>query len=301
VGWPVDLHDPIAYAAIAAAAALYLAVDFFVGAGIVACVREGQNLWQVTRREFLDLVPNHVVLLVLGTATIFTYHEIGILALALFAVIVIVPQVLLPILLRPRPVTDLTHSEAVVTYATVLADELGADDRVKQVVRYAGEEITEPDTPAYGRVVADHLETNNSSWWLRDVDGMIKLQYDITEALLYRNEHWDCSDEGFPGGVGGQMIPLTSRILAIANEWAVLTVSGAWTVTHAQAIKKLEERADTQFDPQIVAAAAQVVAKQRMELTDYEPRVHTFPIPKLIRKAPRLGQLVSEARAARSD
>jgi HD-GYP domain-containing protein (c-di-GMP phosphodiesterase class II) len=57
------------------------------------------------------------------------------------------------------------------------------------------------------------------------------------------------------------MIPLTSRILAVADAWAHLTAGGYPRLTHAQALGLLEARAGLHFDPAVVAVAARLVER----------------------------------------
>jgi hypothetical protein len=213
---------------------------------------------------------------------VFLYIQLGILALGVFAAITLVPQLLLPVLLRPRPVDELSHADAVALYSRAIASVLKLDDTMKEILADASQHIEGPDSQTNG--------------------GKIKASYsgehfhDVVEAVLYYREHWD-SPDGFPGGVGGEMIPLSSRILAVADHWASLTASGVWTVTHAQAINKLSEQSGVEYDPGVVAAAAKVVEEERMGLTDNQPQLHEVPLPQLVRKVPRLSGLISANRA----
>ena len=46
----------------------------------------------------------------------------------------------------------------------------------------------------------------------------------VQETLLFYREHWDAPG-GTPGSLSGELIPQTSRILAVADVWARLTAA----------------------------------------------------------------------------
>jgi len=72
------------------------------------------------------------------------------------------------------------------------------------------------------------------------------------EIALYHHEKWDGS--GYPHGLKGEEIPLSARIVAIADVFDALTserpYKKAWPIEKAVAL--LEEEAGTHFDPNLV-------------------------------------------------
>ncbi len=74
---------------------------------------------------------------------------------------------------------------------------------------------------------------------------MLDLAADIA---LHHHEHWDGS--GYPGGLAGEQIPLTSRVVALAESFDAIL--GAPTEV-ASLVHAIESRAGTQFDPQLVS------------------------------------------------
>jgi hypothetical protein len=185
---------------------------------------------------------------------------------------------LLPILLKPRPVSELPYPRAVALYARVIAQamKLGRAERLvlEDASSHLGEKLDL--TPAA-------LSSENAEHCLN-----------VKEAVLYYRENWDAPG-GFPGAVGGEMIPLASRILAVADVWARLTAAGSPGLTHAQALSQLGSRAGLHFDPTVVAAVANVVEAERLGLrgdTAYEPRLYRLPMPSLV------GRLGASAQAA---
>jgi response regulator RpfG family c-di-GMP phosphodiesterase len=73
------------------------------------------------------------------------------------------------------------------------------------------------------------------------------------EIALYHHEHWDGT--GYIG-LKGENIPLSGRIVSVADAFDVLThdrpFQKAWTV--AAAVAEVENQSGRQFDPQVVAA-----------------------------------------------
>ncbi|MGB7588030.1 MAG: HD domain-containing phosphohydrolase [Solirubrobacterales bacterium] len=73
---------------------------------------------------------------------------------------------------------------------------------------------------------------------------------------LTHHEHWDGS--GYPHGLRGTDIPLSGRIVAVADVFDALIqerpYKRAWSIP--EAVAKVEQQADEQFDPHVVRAFA---------------------------------------------
>ena len=76
---------------------------------------------------------------------------------------------------------------------------------------------------------------------------------ELAEAVLSHHEHWDGS--GYPKGLSGEKIPLSARIIAVAESYdrMVYAPDGMNTKSSKDAIHELRRCAGTQFDPNIVA------------------------------------------------
>ena len=74
------------------------------------------------------------------------------------------------------------------------------------------------------------------------------------QIALTHHEHWDGS--GYPTGLAGEAIPITGRIVAVADVFDALThprpYKAAWST--ADAITELTSHAGTHFDPLVVDA-----------------------------------------------
>jgi HD-GYP domain-containing protein (c-di-GMP phosphodiesterase class II)/HAMP domain-containing protein len=93
---------------------------------------------------------------------------------------------------------------------------------------------------------------------------MFQVGIEIAEA---HHEKYDGS--GYPGGLKGQEIPLSARIVAVADVFDALTskrpYKDAWPVEKALAF--MAEAAGTQFDPDVVAAMERALPRM-MEIYD---------------------------------
>jgi putative two-component system response regulator len=72
------------------------------------------------------------------------------------------------------------------------------------------------------------------------------------EIALAHHEKWDGS--GYPNGLKAEQIPISGRIIAIADVFDALTTARpykeAWTVTDA--IRLIDDNSGSHFDPELV-------------------------------------------------
>ena len=74
------------------------------------------------------------------------------------------------------------------------------------------------------------------------------------ETVLYHHEAWD--GRGYPSGFKGEEIPLSARILTIADVYDVLTSQRPYKVAYSNdaARERLLSGSGTSFDPLLVSA-----------------------------------------------
>lgn len=74
------------------------------------------------------------------------------------------------------------------------------------------------------------------------------------EVAYYHHERWD--GNGYPFGLKGEAIPLSARIVSIADVYDALTSARRYkkAFTHEEACRIITEAKGTQFDPEIVDA-----------------------------------------------
>jgi len=101
--------------------------------------------------------------------------------------------------------------------------------------------------------VKDHARMGGDA--LRDVDAEIKRESFLTlgkEIAYYHHERWD--GDGYPEGRRGDEIPLSARIVAVADVYDALTSDRPYkkAVSHEEAMSTIIEGRASQFDPEIV-------------------------------------------------
>ncbi len=76
----------------------------------------------------------------------------------------------------------------------------------------------------------------------------------VASWVLHHHERWD--GDGYPDRLGGEAIPLGSRILFVADAYDAMTTDRIYRskLSHERAISELERCAGTQFDPEVVSA-----------------------------------------------
>jgi diguanylate cyclase (GGDEF)-like protein len=84
---------------------------------------------------------------------------------------------------------------------------------------------------------------------LADID----FPWDVRPIVESHHERWD--GKGYPHGIAGDAIPLTARILCVADVYDALTSARSYKppLAHDAAMKILREEAGRQFDPALVA------------------------------------------------
>jgi hypothetical protein len=244
----------------------------------VGVILNGEPARAIIRAELIRPAPATLAMIGAGVLTAYLYSLIGVVALALFAVIVVIPQYVLPVLLRPRPVREVPYPKAVALYARSIAHVLGLDPATRLILEDAS---TFLDMKVFHAVQGKLRHAEFEHWSA------------VQETLLFYREHWDAPG-GAPGALTGELIPTTSRVLAVADVWARLTAEGSPELTHLQALSVLQSRAGYHFDPGVVDAVAEVVASEELGRygdSAYEPHLHHMPLPQLVAKlrAPAVG------------
>jgi HD-GYP domain-containing protein (c-di-GMP phosphodiesterase class II) len=80
-------------------------------------------------------------------------------------------------------------------------------------------------------------------------------------ALIVRFHHERYDGRGYPDGLAGERIPLTSRIVAVSDAYCAMTSDRPYrrALDRAAALNELDAAAGTQFDPRLVERLAWVI------------------------------------------
>ncbi|MDC7221655.1 MAG: response regulator [Spirochaetales bacterium] len=94
-----------------------------------------------------------------------------------------------------------------------------------------------------------------------------------TEIALNHHERWD--GKGYPGGLSKKSIPLSARIMAVADVYDALISTRCYkkAFPHAKAVEIINEGSGTQFDPLVVSCFNKIKEEIRvsaLEFTDTE-------------------------------
>jgi hypothetical protein len=244
-------------------------VNFCLGPGVFVPLYLGHPV-SVLPRMFADTLPTALVMVGLAAITVVLMEPLGIVALALFALIAVLPQTALTYAARTRPVGALDPLTATGRYAHALALHLGLNRserrHLARVVQLAFARRAEAGDPiAYARQTL--RDPSRASWEAGHV-----------------GEWWNGG--GGPAGLRGPVTPMTSRIVAVADTWSALTARGGPQLSHAEALVELVNASGTRFDPRVVEAAYAVVAEERVSAAEPapEPRLHQLRVPAPLRR-----------------
>jgi hypothetical protein len=252
------------------AAAAQLVINWLVGPFVYATLWLGHPASALVRM-LADAVPAATLMLALGTVTSLLVPALGMLALAVFALIAVLPQSALTFAARTHPVSRLDPLTATQRYALALALQLGLKRRERRhlarVAQLSFVRRAEAGDPiAYA--CSTMRDPSRASW---------------EAGHVY--EWWNGA--GGPAGLRGPVTPLTARIVAVADTWSALTARGGPQLSHADALEELDNASGARFDPRIVLAAHSVVAEERVSATEPapEPRLHSLHLPASVRRA----------------
>ena len=187
------------------------------------------------------------------------------------------------------------HTERVGETAAAIARRLGLGDCAAQMIREAAPlhdigKIAVPDaillkrgplTAGERRQMERHAEVGAKLL----SDGRSPVLELASEIALSHHERWDGS--GYPRGLVGESIPLTGRIVAVADVFDALThdrpYKRAWSVSRAT--RELVAGASEQFDPRVVDALLAIVAEEETETQAQSSESADVPMPLLARSA----------------
>lgn len=154
------------------------------------------------------------------------------------------------------------HVRRVARYALILADAADLDDRMKRSIERVAlfHDIGKIDGALHDIVnekarlnAAEIKSIRTHPQRGADVLRPLAVFYpDLAEGVLSHHEWWDGS--GYPAGLEGGHIPLTARVVAIADTFDAVTHARAYSQARSIEIATslIAEGRGTQFDPDLV-------------------------------------------------
>ncbi len=153
-----------------------------------------------------------------------------------------------------------THSHMVAYYAAALANKLGLDQDMVQVIKTAGllhdvGKVGVPDDilKKKGPLLPEEFDLvkKHPALSIKILNDLGFLRKEL-EIVRYHQERYDGA--GYPHAIGGETIPLGARILAICDTFEAMTANRPYrkALPVEVAVEELKRHAGTQFDPKLV-------------------------------------------------
>ena len=273
-------------------------------------VRDGVSMVSQTKRLYFPVIPWEVATGTLTAGTVLAYREVGLVAIAMLAVMLVTSRYLLQAVVDAQRQRDelraqmeelealhhgvvrvmvetlgmrdrmtARHSAAVARFAKATARAAGLSAREQEVVHTAGllhdvGKFTFPDHTLNSRHLTDE------DWELirshpqrgADIVGRVHGYGEIAEIILCHHERVDGA--GYPRKLTRDDIPLLSRILSVADCFDVMTARDSYRtpITGAAAVEELRRVAGTQLDPDMVEVFVGVVMETGVDFSHRDDR-----------------------------
>jgi len=189
-------------------------------------------------------------------------------------------------LLEERAPHMADHARKVQHYAVLIAREMELPDRVIKRLQVASmlHDIGMVAMPDSILLCADSLDEERLGTLrkhplisVRIMEGMEFLEQEIP-AVRYHHERYD--GKGYPEGISGAAIPLTARILSVADAFDAMTSSRSFREAKnlEEVTEEVRRLAGSQFDPTVVEAFLSVAGRMSHQMMDI-PGVPNRPHP----------------------
>lgn len=259
-----------------AAAVVAFVLNFGLSVIFVA-LRQERSLNEITRVYYKWMLPSFFVMLPVGYLMASVYGVSGpwpelIFLLPLIAVrtwMVLVKRVhdmynhtirVLLVGLDAKDPYTFGHSMRVGHYGAILARHMKLAEDVVEQVRHAGMlhdigKMAIPDNILNKRsrlsigetfTIQRHPVLGSSMLTQVQIAGCAR------DWVLHHHERWDGT--GYPDGLGGEEIPLETRIVSVVDAYDAMTSDRPYrrAMSHEAALAEIAEEAGTQFDPLVV-------------------------------------------------
>lgn len=159
------------------------------------------------------------------------------------------------------------HCGRVAEYATAIARRLGFDEEALRWFRMGSflHDVGKMSTPAEilnkpGRLTHAEFEIMKQHTIVGDqIVAELEFPWDIRPMVRSHHEQWNGG--GYPDGLAGEEIPLSARILCVADVFDALTTARPYrgAMSAADALEVMRADAGVIFDPRVFAAFEELV------------------------------------------
>jgi diguanylate cyclase (GGDEF)-like protein/putative nucleotidyltransferase with HDIG domain len=165
------------------------------------------------------------------------------------------------------------HTSNVAKYSVLAAAALGLSEKNQNILRRAGwvhdvGKIAVPDG-----VLLKPGPLNEDEW--KAIHEHVKFSVTILRGIAHLADivpavaaHHEWVDgRGYPRGLKGRRIPMTARVLSVADAYSAMTNDRPYrlAMSREQAVEELRRGAGTQFDPRVVEAFVRVLEAEARE------------------------------------
>ena len=283
----VDLSNYIIPAVICAIIYYLINLNLFM---IVIYLAEEVSILSVWKKRLRGIIATYIALTPIGFVMAMVYVSIGIWGIILFFFPLILARRSFELYTKMRKIYLDTiralaaaidakdpytkgHSERVAKMALALAQELNLPEREIEKIEYTAllhdigkigvdERILGKDdglTSEEYNKIKEHTITGAKI--IEPVD-FLKDSY---EAIYHHHERYD--GDGYPIGIKEKDIPLSARIIAVADAYDAMGSDRPYRkkLSQDKIMKELTEQSGKQFDPEIVKAIISVLSREREE------------------------------------
>jgi diguanylate cyclase (GGDEF)-like protein len=163
------------------------------------------------------------------------------------------------------------HCEKTSEYAAAFAQKLGLSPSAQRSLRLAAllHDVGKVGVPEHILCKPGPLSSDERQVVQHQLTIATQLIVDVPNAdevravVRHHRERWDGA--GYPSGLAGDAIPYLSRVLAVADAYAAITLDRPYraALMATDAFDELRRVAGSQLDPELVAKFAGVIARER--------------------------------------
>jgi HD-GYP domain-containing protein (c-di-GMP phosphodiesterase class II) len=163
------------------------------------------------------------------------------------------------------------HSHGVVALALAVGDALGLDGRERRNLEFGALLHDVGKIRVADEIINKVGKLTDAEWALikrHPADGQEMLERvggvlaEVGVIVRHHHERWDGG--GYPDGIVGETIPLAARIICACDAYSAMTTNRSYrpAMPIADALAELQRCSGAQFDPIVVVALLDVVARR---------------------------------------